>query len=261
MSGTATPTTMQHGDATLIKAPDATPTPTPAATPAATPPTATTPAPGATPAPAAATPPDDKNGGGTLVGSEPPATPDPTKPDPAKPDPAKPTELKPEDYKIEYPKEITDGAADPVIGKFLPTAAKLGLTNEQVQALINEMGPVLRADSGAAWEGLMGEWQTAFKADPQIGGQKLTETVAALNAAITAFATDQAHAAEVTKHLQITGAGNSLPIMKLFHNMASRLKEGTPVNGNGAPGPTGKDPGSLLYTHPTSQPGASPTRG
>lgn len=260
MSGT---TPAAHSGATFEKVADA-----PAVTaPAATPPAAvaaTTPGavPVVAPVVVAAVDPAKVEPIGNVV-ADPAAAADPAKVvDPLKPDPAKAAEpLKAEDYKITYPAEVPEGAKDPLIASFLPEAAKLGLSNEQVQALINTVGPALRDQQNTAFEGMQRQWQTDWKSDAKIGGANFDTTVARIRGAVTTFANDAAHVAQINQALVITGAGNNPAIMGLINNMATRLAEGKPVSGNTAVTAAQKSPGDTLYNHPTSQPGASAQRG
>lgn len=254
MSGTTTPTPAAHSGATFEKVPDVT------SPPASPPPAAqTTPPPAPAVVPPAVVPPavDPAAAVGNLVAdpAKPPVDPaaDPVK-DPAKDPPAA---LKPEDYKIEYPAEIPDGAKDPLVAGFLPIAAKHNLSNETVQALLLEMGPVIRNQQNTAYDGMQRQWQTEWKADADMGGAKMPEVIGRIQHAITTFASDAKHAAAINEAMIITGAGNNLPINRLINNMAMRLAEGTPVNGNGAgntPPPT--NPAAVMYNHPSSQPNA-----
>lgn len=84
------------------------------------------------------------------------------------------------------------------------------------------------------WNNLQTEWQTAVKADPEIGGDKLPPVLTRLAAALTTFGTDATRQA-----FDATGAGNNPEIIKFFNKMALALGEGQLTKG-GAPGPVGK---------------------
>lgn len=202
--------------------------PAPTADPAAAPAPVATPANEAPKAPAA---------DGNLLGDA--AAVDPAKEgekpaDPAKADEPK-TELKPEDYKLEMPEGVK--ADDATLAAFLPIAAKHGLTNEAVQAIITDMAPQMAEQSAAlaaavnapyeAWKTTQETWQAEIRNDPEIGGPKLPETLRVCAAAMDQFCTP-----EFRRALEITGAGNHPAIVRGIHSFAKALTEGGPVRGD-----------------------------
>lgn len=143
-----------------------------------------------------------------------------------------PEPMKPEDYKLELPEGIT--ADDPLLTAFLEGAAKGGMDNESVQAVISSFGPKLAEQMAApmnAWTTLNETWQAEVKADPVIGGANLPATIKTVADAISLVSTpEEAQAAR--EALTMTGAGNNPAIVRLMHRMASRLVEKGAVQGN-----------------------------
>ncbi len=143
-----------------------------------------------------------------------------------------PEPMKPEDYKLELPEGIT--ADDPLLTAFLEGAAKGGMDNESVQAVVSALGPKLAEQLQApvkAWTTLNETWQAEVKADPVIGGANLPATIKTVADAISLVSTpEEAQAAR--EALTMTGAGNNPAIVRLMHRMASRLVEKGAVQGN-----------------------------
>lgn len=94
----------------------------------------------------------------------------------------------PEQYADFTPPEGT--TFDPTImGKFAETAKALNLPQEAAQQLVDQMAPVMAAQHTQQIESLKAEWLATTTADPEIGGAKLTESVAMAAKARDAFAT------------------------------------------------------------------------
>lgn len=160
-------------------------------------------------------------------------------------EPPAPEPMKPEDYKLELPEGIT--ADDPLLTAFLEGAAKGGMDNESVQAVVSSLGPKLAEQMAApmkAWTTLNETWQAEVKADPVIGGANLPATIKTVADAISLVSTpEEAQAAR--EALTMTGAGNNPAIVRLMHRMASRLVEKGAVQGN-SPAES-RSPAAVLY--------------
>lgn len=156
-----------------------------------------------------------------------------------------PEPIKPEDYKLELPEGIA--ADDPLLVAFLEGAAKGGMDNESVQAVVSALGPKLAEQMAApmkAWIALNETWQAEVKADPVIGGANLPATIRTVADAISLVSTpEEARAAR--EALTMTGAGNNPAIVRLMHRMASRLVEKGAVQGN-SPAES-RSPAAVLY--------------
>lgn len=179
--------------------------------------------------------------------------------EPVAPDPAKPAEpaaeIKPESY-LESLK-LPDGTAkdDALLTAFLDGAAKSGMDQKSVQAIVDAMGPKLQAQLNApreAWNTLQSEWQTKLKEHPEIGGAKLDGAVKTINQALaqTGVLND-----DLKQALVLTGAGNNPHIVHAFYKLASAFSEGGPVTGAPTGQTAAKNPASLLY------PSTAPTEG
>jgi len=243
-----------------VAAPDATITTTAVGVPTPAPDTAikpSTPEPAAAP-PAVAVPTADN----LLVDPPKPAEGEPAKPaegEPVKPD--APAAIKPEDYKI--PEALVEQGFtvdDPTVKGYLTKAAELGLPQEQVAALMETVAPAIREQALApyqAWKTLQDQWSAEIKADPELGGAKLGETVAKIRQGITAFATKPgataeqvaAEVAKVDEALRITGAGNNPTFVRLLHHAFSRLTEGNHVAGSPPGGGQKRSPAEVLFNH------------
>lgn len=164
------------------KTTDGTVTPTPAADslPAAAPqtPPAATPTTEATPAPAT-----------TEASVTPPAsTPAPGGGKPAATAPAVSAGA-PENYS---PFTVADGTGlgEQFVGEFSKVARELNLSQESAQKLI-DLAPLLRAQNDAsiieAVEAAHAQWDSELKADKDIGGTKLTNTLATVDRVLEAY--------------------------------------------------------------------------
>lgn len=188
---------------------------------------------------------------------------DPNKPaDPAA-DPAKkdepPAALDPKDYKLDnLPEGIT--ADDELVQAFLEGAAKGGMDNDSVNAVIGALAPKLaeRLNAGAvAFKTLNEKWQADAVADPVIGGskEKLEASMGVVVNAMNGLGLPAEMVTDALRTFTFTGAGNNPSILRVMHAMASRLVEKTVVQGNG-PAPVGKTPAQRLYpTHFTNNAG------
>ena len=226
------------------------PTPAPGAPAAGTPPAGTPPAENTPPAAAL---------DGTLLspkpGEEPPKAPD-AKPPETPAEEAKP--LDPKDYKVELPEGLTQD--DELLTSFLEGAAKGGMDNDSVNAVVASLAPKIAERLAApqkAWTELNTGWQDEIKAQPDIGGAKLEGTVSTIQKAIdlvsvgyTDHTGKQVSAAEqalaVRQALTMTGAGNNPVLIRLFFDLAKTHVEGGVVPGNGPAAPP-KTGATALY--------------
>jgi hypothetical protein len=155
-------------------------------------------------------------------------------------------EIKPEDYNVDLPEGI--GKDDPLLVSFLEGAAKGGMDNESVQAVINTLGPKLVEQMQApikAWVDLNEKWVAEVQADPVIGGDKWPVAKETVLQAMTLVLTPEETRA-TREALDLTGAGNNPAVIRLLYSMAKRLVEPGPVKGN-APTEPPKSAAALLY--------------
>lgn len=177
----------------------------------------------------------------SLLDPKPAAETDPAKTEPAKEEPkAEPeakVELKAEDYKLEKLDEIGLSADDPVLAAFLEGAAKGGMDNESVNAVVQALGPQIKERLDAphkAWIEMNKSWADEVRADAKLGGANFDATVSRINAGIDMAAGSPEAARACREAMLLTGAGNNPAILRVFHAMAARLVEPGPVTGNPA---------------------------
>ncbi|HXA22766.1 MAG TPA: hypothetical protein VNW90_10725 [Acetobacteraceae bacterium] len=231
MSGT---TTDAPAPATTA-APEATPA-VPSTTPAATPAAAAT-------LPALGTP---------LIGDAPVVDPAaPAAADPAKP--AGDVPITPTVYTdFTLPDGITKDSA--AFTTFADAASKLGLPQDQAQALVTAVGERMAADAKAAgeatwqnWVDTNDKWAAEIKADPAIGGAKfdgMKVTVAKLFDDYVGHINTPERKA-LNEALLLTGAGNNPAIVRAIAKIAAAHTEGGFVSGSPARGPV--DRAALMY--------------
>ena len=139
--------------------------------------------------------------------------------------------MKPADYQLELP----EGTApdDPLLVAFLEGAAKGGMDNDSVQAVVSALGPKIAEQMAAPaklWNELNDKWRAEVKADAKLGGANLDATIATVASGIDLVSTP-AEAQAVREALTMTGAGNNPAIVRLLHGMAARLVEKGAVQG------------------------------
>lgn len=119
-----------------------------------------------------------------------------------------------------------------VMDEFLALANELGMDKDKASAIVGIHAKILdQAQTAAAaeWQALQDRWIAEAKALPQIGGEKLDESLSVIAKAIDKYGSPEAKEA-----FTITGAGNNPHIIKLLHTMASKLVEAPPVSGSPA---------------------------
>lgn len=79
------------------------------------------------------------------------------------------------------------------------------------------------------------EWFESFKKDPEMGGDKLQETVSTLRDAVDLYAGTEAQVAEFRSVMKETGVGNHPAVIRILNNMAQKIQKYTTEadNGNG----------------------------
>lgn len=155
-----------------------------------------------------------------------------------------------ETTETETPKTLVEGEkAEVVVEEFVPLTADditlpeglevhetlrdeaLALVNnrelspkEQLQGLIDLQGKLAKEASetiSKTWEDTQKAWQDEVKADPTIGGDKLTTTLASVNKLVTEYGSD-----ELVEAFAVTGAGNNVHVIKFLNSIAGKLLEG-----------------------------------
>jgi hypothetical protein len=85
------------------------------------------------------------------------------------------------------------------------------------------------------WNETQTQWKEAVKADPELGGNRFNTTMQTCISAVNRFGGNAEQRAELINALNFTGAGNNPAIIRLINNMASLLKEGSPMTTTAAP--------------------------
>lgn len=134
------------------------------------------------------------------------------KADESKEEESKPPEGAPEEYEITSP--LPDGAKlDPgVLKAFLDVARERGFTNDIAQEMVDKVVPALQAQTSSAIEATHQQWETTLKDDPDIGGEKLTETLRSADRFLDAFPAGEA----IRKVLDATGFRGHPEFVRLF---------------------------------------------
>lgn len=166
----------------------------------------------------------------------------------AKPEAAKEPEAKPQGAPEKYELKLDEGAltADEVAG--VETLAKsLGLSQEQAQKLAEQRATDKAAAQDAVKQqvaDLRAGWVAEIKADKELGGDKLPETLAVASKVLK----DYDKSGEVTAWLNASGMGDSPMAIRFFHSIGKALSEDRFVPSTGSNGqPASRDPAAVLY--------------
>lgn len=136
------------------------------------------------------------------------------------------------------------------VGAFAGVLNDSALSPQDRGAKLLELHNAELAKVGAAntkaWADTTTKWLGEIKADPKIGGDKITATVSTIAKAIDTLGPEGAKA--FREALDITGAGNNPAVVRALHAFASRLTEGGHVNGT----PPGSRPSTAALFFPNS---------
>ncbi|MBM61909.1 MAG: hypothetical protein CL484_03035 [Acidobacteria bacterium] len=103
-----------------------------------------------------------------------------------------------------------------VANKLIEMQATQGMNNaETLQAALTEQ-----------WNNTQREWQQQLTALPEIGGERLDETLAEVKTGMEAAGATK----EVFDALDVTGAGNHPQIVQFLHKVTAGFREGAPVS-------------------------------
>lgn len=120
--------------------------------------------------------------------------------------------------------EISDAHRDEALG--IINNRELS-PKEQLQALVDLQGKLAKEASegiSETWATTQKEWQDEVKADPTVGGDKLPNTLAAVNKLVTEYGDEK-----LVEVFAMTGAGNNVHMIKFLNTLAGKLLEGGPV--------------------------------
>lgn len=153
----------------------------------------------------------------------------------------------PEEYDIKKPAGA-DWLDDGLVSSIEKTARAKGLTNDQLQAIVNERAEEIAAQSTA--------FRAAVEADPTYGGDKLAETQRLSKTAMDKLRPAGTARGDAFRKLLVnTGFGNNLEVVSLFADLGKMMSEDGHIGGDGGK-PASKTEGGLastLYDHPTSK--------
>lgn len=143
----------------------------------------------------------------------------------------------PEAYEFKMPDgvEIDKAAAD----EFTAIAKELKLAPEAAQK-VADVGAKMAQRQAEAHANLVTSWAEAVKADKDIGGDKLEQTLAVSRKAVEAFGSP-----ELKELLDSTGLGNHPAVVRAFFNAGKAISEDGIVKGTPPAGPN--DPAKTLF--------------
>ncbi len=156
-----------------------------------------------------------------------------------------PKELTADDIKFETPDgiQITDDAAK----AFKDVMADPNMSPaEKAQQLVNMHADALKAAAQVPydlWSKTQADWQTAIKADKELGGQNLDAVRSIIAKAVTDVGGKEA--AKIFEAFSFTGAANNPEIVRVMYRLSMAHTEGSHVDGS-APGSGNDKTASLL---------------
>jgi hypothetical protein len=234
----------------------------PVAAAAVSPVAAVAPAPAASPD-AATTTPETAISASVLTDPAPDPTKDIQPPETVKPDAPKEGDKPAEEVKpVEYTDfTLPDGLQpeNPTLAQFRTDAAELGLTQEQAQGLVTKIGSQMAEAAQAqvaTWVQMNTDWQTAIKADTEIGGANFEPMKVSVAKLFDDYVGPQnsPDRKALNEALLLTGAGNNPAIVKAWARIAAAHGEGSHVAGN--PPRVAASAADLMYPTHNQAPGA-----
>lgn len=133
----------------------------------------------------------------------------------------------PESYTFDLPEGVKMEEAG--LAAFSAFAKKQNMTQEAAQALLGELAPAMQERQSQLLAQAKADWQERAKADPEIGGDKLTETLSSAKKALEKFGTP-----ELSALLEETGLGNHPDMVRVFSRIGKAISEDSFVS-SGAP--------------------------
>lgn len=104
-----------------------------------------------------------------------------------------------------------------------PVIAELGLNQEQGQKLVDAYVKI-REKEAANYAETVAAWETAAKADKEIGGTRWDASLHAARSVLDKFGTP-----ELREYLEMTGAGNHPEVIRAFARIGAKIGEDDPV--------------------------------
>lgn len=172
---------------------------------------------------------------------EAPAPQDPTKRDAV----AAPKKAAPEKYQFKLP-EGGESFDEQVLSTYSEVAKSLDLSQEAAQTLLDKVAPVIGAQMSARMAAVHDEWRAATRADPEIGGAKLTESMGHAHRFLQSFASP-----ELREMLSKPGLGDHPEIVRMVVKAGRALSADKFVAGSGGVGPSNSEEAILSKLYPS----------
>lgn len=151
---------------------------------------------------------------GTLLSTPPAPAPEAAPPATPAQDAPKPDAA----YEIKAPEGQSYDAS--VLSVYTDTAKELGIAQDAAQKLIDKLGPAVAARQQEQIATLHTQWVEETKADAEIGGSKLQETLGYAQKALTAFGSDS-----LRSLLEQSGLGSHREIVALLARAGRAISE------------------------------------
>ena len=136
--------------------------------------------------------------------------------------------------------------------KIADTARALGLSQDAAQKFLESVATTQAGTQSEATKafyadigGMPDSWEQSTKVDPELGGDKLPETLATAKKAVDAFSTPA-----LRTLLEKTGFGNNPEIIRFMAKVGKAMSEDKLVPGGKAPTPGEKSLADRLFTTP-----------
>jgi len=132
-----------------------------------------------------------------------------------------------------------------LLDQAVPIFKELGLTKEQSQKLIDIHASQIQngiKSQAESFDQLKQDWRAQTEKDNEIGGEKLSETVATARIALEKLGTP-----ELTKLLDDFGIGNNPEMIRFMARVGSFMREDSPGKTGTPAAGTKKDRASVLY--------------
>ena len=185
----------------------------------------------------------------TLLGGKPDVLVDAKATEGADKDKAAPTQETPKPYgEFTLPEGVTLDKA--LLDKVAPVFQKAGVTQETAQEIVTTYAQQLNEAAKATAEQQQKEysetlqtWEKTIKQDPDFGGVKFDQSVAAARRVIGKFGSP-----EFGKLLDSTGIGNHPEFFRFVAKVAGAFSESPVINGNKGVQPRQREPEEILFT-------------
>ena len=148
-------------------------------------------------------------------------------------------------YEFTAPDGVTYDTA--LIDTVTPLFAKANVAPEVAQEMVSAYAAHVAAQDAAREQAVVqqvAQWEADVKADPELGGAKLAETIATAKRAIHRFGGDEAIAA-------LGALGSNPAVVRLFAKIGAATREDTVIKTSSGGSPATVSPGVALF--PTMQ--------